>query len=153
MPDETTHTRAPSGRGSARGLAAMARVSSRRPLITVSISLVLAVVAVAYTVHALTFITSNLRLLPQREHYVVLLKEYQSDFGELNDVVVVVEAPTPDESKRYAARLARVLLDEGLVATGITYRVDPAYFEGRALLYLSRDDLVKLRDRLFDYQE
>ena len=106
MPDESGRAPAPGGLDSARdtadaaspavasggspaiarGLAAMARVSSRRPLITVSISLVLAVVAVAYTVHALTFITSNLRLLPQREHYVVLLKEYQSDFGELNEI-------------------------------------------------------------------
>jgi hypothetical protein len=136
-----------------RALAAMAEASSRRPLLTVLISLVLAVAAVAYTVHALTFITSNLRLLPQRARYVVLLKEYQRDFGELNDVVVVVEAPSPDESKRFAARLAQTLVGRGLDASGITYRVDPAYFEGRGLLYLSRDELVKLRDRLFDYQE
>ena len=61
----------------------------------------------AYTVHTLTFVTSNLRLLPQHERYVVLLKEYQRDFGELNDIVVVVESPSPDESKAYAARLVR----------------------------------------------
>jgi len=134
-------------------MAAMTQACSRRPVLTVLVSLALAAAAVYYTVHALTFVTSNLRLLPQRERYVVLLKEYQRDFGELNDVVVVVESPNPDLSKVYAARLVQELEHEGLDASGITYRVDPGYFDGRALLYLSVDELTKLRDRLFDYQE
>jgi hypothetical protein len=102
---------------------------------------------------ALTFVTSNLRLLPQKASYVVRLKDYQRDFGELNDIVVVVEAASPDRSKAYAARLVAELARQGLAPSRITYRVDPAYFAGRGLLYLSQDDLAKLRDRLFDYQE
>ena len=35
----------------------------------------------------------------------------------------------------------------------ITYRIDRAYFDQRGLLYLPVDELIKLRDRLFDYQE
>ncbi len=134
-------------------MAAVTQACSRRPVFTVLVSLALAAAAVFYTVHTLTFVTSNLRLLPQRERYVVLLKEYQRDFGELNDVVVVVESPSPELSKVYAARLVQELEHEGLDASGITYRVDPGYFDGRALLYLSVDELTKLRDRLFDYQE
>ena len=141
------------GRWTGRAIAGVAQASSRRPFITVLVSVVLAAAAIWYTVHALTFVTSNLRLLPQRERYVVLLKEYQRDFGEVNDIVVAVESPTPDHSKAYAARLVRALEREGLEASRITYRIDPAYFDGRGLLYLSVDELTKLRDRLFDYQE
>jgi uncharacterized protein len=137
----------------ARVLAAIVLTSSHRPLVTVAVSLVLAAAAIAYTVTTLTFVTSNLRLLPQHERYVVLLKEYQRDFGELNDIVVVVESPTPDRSKAYAARLVATLEEQGLAASRIAYRVDPAYFAGRGLLYLSVDQLTKLRDTLFDYQE
>ena len=136
-----------------RALAAIARACGRRPLLTVVVSVALGAAAVLYTLHALTFVTSNLRLLPQNERYVVLLKEYQRDFGELNDIVVVVESPTPDLSKTYAARLIQDLERRGLAPSRITYRVDPAYFDGRGLLYLSVDELTKLRDRLFDYQE
>ena len=136
-----------------RALAAIARACGRRPLLTVVVSVALGAAAVLYTLHALTFVTSNLRLLPQHERYVVLLKEYQRDFGELNDIVVVVESPTPDLSKAYAARLIQDLERRGLAPSRITYRVDPAYFDGRGLLYLSVDELIKLRDRLFDYQE
>ena len=136
-----------------RAVAALALASTRRPLVTVVISLLLAAAGTLYTLHALTFVTSNLRLLPQKASYVERLKDYQRDFGELNDIVVVVEAAIPDRSKAYAARLVAELERQGLAPSRITYRVDPAYFEGRGLLYLSRDELIKLRDRLFDSQE
>ena len=135
-----------------RVIAATARMCGRRPRATVAVSLALAAVALAYAVHTLTFVGDPLRLLPQHQRYVVKLKEYQRDFGELNDVIVVVESPTPDLSKEYAARLTSELRRAGL-SQPITYRVDPGYFDHRALLYLSVDDLTKLRDRLFDYQE
>ena len=99
-----------------------------------------AAAAAFYAVHTLTFVTSPLRLLPQNERYVVLLKEYLRDFGELNDIVVAVESPSPERSKAYAARLVSALRDGGGRPPAITYRVDPAYFEQRGLLYLSVDD-------------
>jgi hopanoid biosynthesis associated RND transporter like protein HpnN len=136
-----------------RLIAAVARTCGRRPLTTVAISLVLAGAALSYTIHTLTFVSDPLRLLPQHEHYVVRLKEYQREFGELNDIIVVVESPAPGRSKDYATRLIRELRQAGLGSLPITYRVDPAYFDGRALLYLSVDDLTRLRDRLFDYQD
>jgi hopanoid biosynthesis associated RND transporter like protein HpnN len=119
----------------------------------VLVSVGFAAAAMAYTVHTITFVTSSLRLLPQHERYVVLLKEYQRDFGELNDIVVVVEAPSPDESKAYAARFVQELGAAGVSPSRVTYRIDRAYFEQRGLLYLPVDELTKLRDRLFDYQE
>jgi hopanoid biosynthesis associated RND transporter like protein HpnN len=136
-----------------RLVAAVARVCGRRPLVTVVISLALAAAAASYAVHTLTFVSDPLKLLPQHEHYVVRLKQYQREFGELNDIIVVVESRAPSRSKEYAARLDGELRRPGLKSPPITYRVDPAYFDGRALLYLSVDDLTRLRDRLFDYQD
>ncbi|MGH7332556.1 MAG: MMPL family transporter [Candidatus Rokuibacteriota bacterium] len=138
--------------GIGRALAGVVRVSVRRPGLTVLVSLALAAVALGYTGHALTFLTSSFRLLPQHARYVVTLREYLRDFGELNDIVVAVEAPSPDEAKQFADRLAGLLRGEG-GQTRITYRIEPSYFDGRALLYLSPDELGTLRDRLYDYGE
>jgi hopanoid biosynthesis associated RND transporter like protein HpnN len=135
-----------------RAIAALVRLSTRRPVLTVLLALVLAGASLAYTLHAIGFVTSSLRLLPQHARYVVLLREYLKDFGELNDIVVAVEAPSPDDARQYAARLAGQLRQDGLGAR-VTYRVDPAYFDGRALLYVSLADLTTLRDRLYDYGE
>jgi hopanoid biosynthesis associated RND transporter like protein HpnN len=122
-------------------------------VVTVVVSVILAVAASLYTQKNLAFVTSHLRLLPQDERYVVLLQEYLRDFGELNDIVIAVESPSPERSKRYAARLVGALQEGAAPGLAITYRIDPAYFGQRGLLYLSVDALTRLRDRLFDYQE
>jgi hopanoid biosynthesis associated RND transporter like protein HpnN len=135
-----------------RTTAALVRLSTRRPVLTVLVALALAGISLAYTFHALGFVTSSLRLLPQHAPYVVLLREYLKDFGQLNDIVVAVEAPSPEDARQYAARLAGQLRQDGLGAR-VTYHVDPAYFDGRALLYVPLADLTTLRDRLYDYEE
>ena len=137
----------------ARAVAAVAQACGRHAVATVVVSVVLAVAAGLYTLHSLAFVTSHVRLLPQHERYVKLLREYQRDFGELNDIVVVVEAPTPEQSKDFAARLVEALGRTGVDPSRVTYRIDPAYFESRGLLYLSVDELTKLRDRLFDSED
>ena len=138
---------------SARLLAGLARICARRPWLTVLVSLALAAAAGLYAFHALAFVSSHLRLLPQHAPYVVLMRQYLGDFGELSDIVVAVESPSPERSKAYAARLVGALETGGGRAPAITYRVDPAYFAQRGLLYISVEELTRLRDRLFDYQE
>jgi uncharacterized protein len=135
-----------------RGTAAVVRLSTRRPVLTVIVALALGGAALAYTLHGIGFVTSSLRLLPQQARYVVLLREYLKDFGELNDILIAVEATSPEEARGYAARLADQLRQDGLGAR-VTYHVDPAYFDGRALLYISLADLTTLRERLYDHEE
>jgi uncharacterized protein len=135
-----------------RLLAGLVRSSTRRPWATVLVSLALALVAGLYTWQTLEFVTSSVRLLPQRARYVVLLKQYLQDFGELNDIVVAVESPDPERGKHYAERLVATLRQEGMKSR-VTYRIDRNFFDRRGLLFLSVDDLTRLRDRLFDYEE
>jgi len=135
-----------------RPLAAVVRASIWRPWVTVLLSALLALGGGLYTLSALDFVTSALRLLPQRARYVVLLNQYLQDFAELDDIIVAVDAPSPSRAKRYADRLVQALRQDGL-QTRITYRVDPSFFDRRGLLYLAVDDLIRLRDRLFDYDE
>ena len=116
-----------------RALAALAQASTRRPLVTVLISLLLAAAGMAYTAPRHHVRHVEPATPAAAELYVVRLKEYQRDFGELNDIVVVVEAPSPDRSKAYAARLVAELGAAG----GRARRGSPtgsirAYFEGAA---------------------
>ena len=117
------------------------------------LSLALAVGGVAYTVSALTFETSNLHLLPPGRPYVTLYRQYSHDFGELDDIIVVVQGRTVEESKAYAARLVRELQAGPIRFNRLAYRINPKHFEGRALLYLSVDELKEIRDKIFDHRE
>src|SRR6266446_1766955 len=88
-----------------RLLRRLVRLSCRRPAVTVAISLLLAAVSIFYTMQALTFKTSTRSLLPQDAGFVVRYAEYAKEFGELEDIVVVVEAGSFEGARAYAARL------------------------------------------------
>src|SRR5262245_64866920 len=136
-----------------RLLRRLVRLSCRRPLVTTSVSLILAVAGIAFTLHALSFKTSGRDLLPKDAGYVIRYNQYARDFGELEDIVVVIEARTFEAAKAYAARLVHELRNSPIKFPRVAYRVDPQRFEGRHLLYLPTDQLKEVRDRIFDYQE
>jgi len=136
-----------------RTLRRLVRLSCRRPGVTVAISVLLAAAAVAYTAHALTFKTSTRALLPQDAGYVARYAEYAKEFGELEDIVVVVEAGSFEGARAYAARLTEELKQAPVKFHRIAYRIDPKRFEGRQLLYLTTPELREIRDKIFDHQE
>ncbi|HSL52523.1 MAG TPA: MMPL family transporter [Candidatus Deferrimicrobiaceae bacterium] len=136
-----------------RVLRRLVRLSCRRPAVTVAISLLLAALSIAYTTHALTFKTSTRALLPQDAGYVIRYAEYAKEFGELEDIVVVVEAGSFEGARAYAARLTEELKGSEVKFHRVAYRIDPKRFEGRQLLYLSTAELREIRDKIFDHQE
>ena len=92
-----------------RLLRSLVRASCRRPVLTVWLSLVLALTGTAYTVQGLRFKTSGRDVLPRDAGYVLRYVEYTREFGELEDIVVVVEAPSFEAAKDYASRLVQEL--------------------------------------------
>ncbi|MGH7413035.1 MAG: MMPL family transporter, partial [Candidatus Rokuibacteriota bacterium] len=136
-----------------RVLRRLVRIACRRPALTVVISLLLAALSIAYTTHALTFKTSTRALLPQDAGYVIRYGEYAKEFGELEDIVVVVEAGSFEGARAYAARLTEELKGSEVKFHRVAYRIDPKRFEGRQLLYLSTAELREIRDKIFDHQE
>src|SRR5574342_246810 len=113
-----------------RLLRRLVRLSCRRPLLTALLSLILAVAGVAYTFHALTFRTSGRDLLPKDAGYVVRYNQYAREFGELEDIVIVIEARTFEAAKDYAARLVQELRASPLKFPRVAYRIDPKSFAG-----------------------
>jgi hopanoid biosynthesis associated RND transporter like protein HpnN len=136
-----------------RLLRRLVRLSCARPVLTVVLSVALAGLGVAYTFSALTFKTSGRDLLPQDASYVKGYGEIARDFGELDDLVVVVEARSLEGAKAFAARLVRELRASPVGFHRISYHIDPKQFEGRQLLYLSTAELTEIRDKIFDHQE
>jgi hopanoid biosynthesis associated RND transporter like protein HpnN len=132
-------------------LARMVRAATARPVLTIALSLALAAVGALYTAKALTFQTSAVQLLPPDRLYVQRFQQALQEFGELNDIVVVVQAPSLPRAQDYADRLAadiRALPGAGRVA----HRIDPDLFKGQALLYLSTERLAELRDKIVEHR-
>jgi uncharacterized protein len=136
-----------------RLLRRLVRLACARPTLTVLAAVVLAMVSVAYALMRLEFATSTRALLPQGQRYIERYVEYDKEFGQLDDLAIVVQAPSLPEATIYAQRLVREMKANRVPLTRVDYRIDPRQFEGRALLYLSTDRLKEIRERVYDYQE
>src|ERR1700675_3661180 len=128
-------------------------LAAARPIWALVLSCLLAAASVVYALTALTLKTSQRDLLPQRQPSLQRYTEYTREFGDLDDIAIVVEASSPTEAKEYASRLASELRTRQVPLERIAYRIDPKQFEGRALLYLSTERLGEIRDKIFDSQE
>src|SRR5438034_1341509 len=128
-------------------LSRVVRVATIRPALTIAVGLALALAALVFAGHALTFQSSSIQLLPPHHLYVQRFKEHLGDFGDLNDIVVAIEAPSVPRAQVYADRLASEI--KRLPSAGrVAYRVDPELFAGQALLYLSTEQLADLADAI-----
>jgi len=137
----------------ARILQAVVRLSCARPALTVSVAFALAALGTGYAAHSLTLETSKFHLLPLHHRYAALYKDYAEDFGQLEDIVVVVESPAVETSTAYAAGLAQALRDGGLATARISYRIDASRLEAHALLYLPLDTLRATLDTVASHEE
>jgi uncharacterized protein len=128
-------------------------VACARPILTLAIALVLTAASGVYALTTLKFATSTRALLPQNERYIERYVQFDQEFGELDDLAIVVHAPSLPDARIYAGRLVRELHANRVPLARIAYRIDPKQFEGRALLYLSTERLKEIRERIYDYQE
>src|SRR5438094_8806143 len=136
-----------------RPLRWLVRIACARPALTVVLALALAAVSLVYTLTTITFSTSTRALLPPGRPYVERYTQYEPEFGDLDSIAIVVDAPSLPEATIYANRLVRQLRADNIPLKRIAYRIDPKQFEGRGLLYLSKERLANIRDAVFDYQE
>src|SRR5512132_3160503 len=136
-----------------RILQTVVRLCCAHPVLTVSVAVAFAALGAGYAAHSLTIETSKFHLLPLHQRYATLYKDYAEDFGQLEDIVVVVQSPAVDTSTAYAARLAAVLRDGALGTARISYRVDASRFETQALLYLPLATLRGTLDTLASHED
>jgi uncharacterized protein len=130
------------------------RLCCSRPGLTVVTGGIFALLGLAYAAHSLTLETSKFGLLPSHQRYAELYKEYSADFGQLEDIVVVVQSPTVATSTAYAARLAGVLRGGALAASArVSYRIDASRLDERGLVYLPLEGLRGLLDSAATHEE
>jgi hopanoid biosynthesis associated RND transporter like protein HpnN len=143
----------PSTSRTGRHLRRLVHLACARPRLTLLAAVLLAAVSVVYAAGTLTFATSTRALMPRNLPFIERYGEFDREFGDLDDLAIVVEAPSLPDATVYANRLVRELHAAHVPLSRLSYRIDPKQFEGRALLYLGTDRLKEIRDRIFDYQD
>ena len=120
------------------------------PLVTILVAMTLAGLSISYTVNNLGFLTSQ-RSLISSENRLVQLSKQLDPFDDLDNFVVVIENRNPSRSLDFLRALAARLEADREHYLDVFYRVDPKALRPWALLYLSRKDLMNVRDRIEEH--
>ena len=107
-----------------RLLQRVVRLCCARPALTVFVAFAFAALGVGYAAHSLTLETSKFHLLPLHQRYATLYKDYAEDFGQLEDIVVVVQSPASRPPRPTRPAWPSVLRDGALGTARISYRID-----------------------------
>ncbi len=123
-------------------------IIARFPLVLVVFALVLSALSIVYTRNNLTFLTGRDDLMPKNSQFNRDYREYRQEFGDQEEIVVVIESTDPEKAGRFGQELYRRLLKKPEVFREVFYPNGLPFFQKNGLLFMPYDDLVALRDNL-----
>ena len=134
------------GRAMIGGLGAL---SCRWPVVTLAIGVLLSVLAGWYSAENLTISTSTSDMISPEAAFRQHTEEYRQAFPFADDqIVVVVDSPSPDQSDAAAVRLAERLSTRTDVLSSVEVPSADPYFRRYGLLFLDTEKLQDLATRL-----
>lgn len=131
--------------GKERGLF---RVIARFPLLIVCLALILSAVSIFYTRDNLEFLTGRDDLMPKNSKFHRDYRDYRQEFGDQEEIVVVIESDSPEKAGRFGNELYGRLLKKKDVFREVFYPYGLPFFQRNGLLFLPYDDLVSLSENL-----
>jgi uncharacterized membrane protein YdfJ with MMPL/SSD domain len=110
------------------------------------------ILSLLLTATHLTFQTNRLDLIASGNHYRQLGDAYDREFEELpGDVIVVIRSDKPEAAKALATALAQRWVTNPNIDQ-VFYRINVDALKNKALLYLSPEELMALRQTLQHHQ-
>lgn len=134
----------------ARILGRLAGQIIRRPRLFIWPQLILLLVSLALTVKYLQFDTSRNDLVGGNHLYHHNFLEFEKEFPQQDDLVVVVESDDVEKNRQFVERLGAKLEAETNLFQDVFYKGDLTMMGSKALMFVPEQDLAELRDTLKD---
>ncbi|MGV8075443.1 MAG: MMPL family transporter [Syntrophobacteraceae bacterium] len=124
------------------------------PRLVLGIASLLAFASIAITVSKLDIVTDQLELISEN-HPLITLNDRLDPFnsGSKGKLTVVVEAPTPERAVAFAKGLIPRIKEDTTHFQDIFYRLDTNLVKPWVLLYLEKDEVVRLRDAIIENED
>src|SRR5205807_1860448 len=98
--------------------------------------------------HSLEYRTQRSDLISPNKDYHKRWREYLAEFGNDDDIVVVVQGSNRQQMQQALEALAARVQEQPALFDHLFYKVDLRSLQNRALLYLSRDQIQQIQANL-----
>jgi uncharacterized protein len=136
----------------ARGLRWLARWVCRHPQWSLWPHLLLAALAVGYTVRNLQFSVDRNDLVGADKEYHRNFLAYREAFQAMDELVVIVESEDTERNRQFVERLGARLQTETNLFTDVLFNNDVNMLGNKALLFFPEEDLEELRATFLEYR-
>lgn len=131
-----------------RVLAGAVGVATRRPWLVLALTLLSCAACGLYTWCNLTYLTHRNDLISNRKEYLKRWHQYVAEFGDDDDMVVVVRGGDRPTMERALDGLAAEIQKRPKSFERLFYKVDLRPLHNRALLFLPTDQIRRIQDHL-----
>jgi hopanoid biosynthesis associated RND transporter like protein HpnN len=121
---------------------------ARRPRLILGVALLISVISVIYTKQNMEFLTGRDDLMPRNAPFQVDYRAYRQEFGDQEEVVIVVESDDAEKSTRCGDAIYQRLSREKGVYRELFYPGGLPYFRKNGLLFMPLEEIRNLRSTL-----
>lgn len=132
----------------ARAIAWSASLACRFPGAVLAVVCLSCAASLIFTLTTLTYHTSRNDLISQGKDYLQRWKQYVAEFGDDEDMVVVVQGDDPEAMKASLEDLAQLIGKHPDHFDRVFYKVDLAHLKNRSLLFLPNEQIRRIQDQL-----
>jgi hopanoid biosynthesis associated RND transporter like protein HpnN len=121
---------------------------ARYPVAILFVALLLSAISVVYTKDNLEFLTGRDDLMPKNSKFHRDYRDYRREFGDTEEIVVVLESDDPDKAGRFGQELFNRLQKRRDVFREVFYPYGLPFFQKNGLLFLPYEEIQTLRNNL-----
>lgn len=121
---------------------------SRNSKAVLTVSLLLSLISAAYTWRNMQFLTGRDDLMPKNRQFHADYRAYREEFGDMEEIVVVMEGEDQEKVGRFGNMLQRQLSKDKKVIREVFYPFGLPFFQKNALLFMPLPELQSLRENL-----
>ncbi len=128
------------------------RFAHAHSFMVIFISVLAAGLSVWVTAENLTFKNNRGDLVAKKLPYVELYENYRQEFEDFDGVILVVEDENPQRMKGFTEAFVNKLNQYPEDFSRVYHKIDTGYFKSKGLLYLDRDELVDLGEKIKSHE-
>lgn len=123
-------------------------LAARSPWLVLVVALLLSAASLWLTSQRMEFLTGRDDLMPQNTSFNRDFREFRAEFGDMEDIAVVMEGNDPERVGAFGTRLYGVLAPDKKHFSDVFYPYALPFFQKNGLLFMPLEDIKELRRNL-----